>query len=200
MKLIPIFSFLIFAATLFAGNKNADKAIIDLLDKHAQFLSEEQCNEAGDEFSALSELYSDQWLPNYYAAYYYIFAAEYGQSEAAKNETLNKAESILNKGLKLQPDNSELLSLKAYLQIKKKRAGNSNIKVSSIESLIKQAINSEPKNPRAHLVSAVYKLYFVDTATGKENANKALELFERKTESPNPSWGKNLAQSLSRKL
>ncbi|MFD2718532.1 hypothetical protein ACFST9_07380 [Hymenobacter monticola] len=98
------------------------------------------------------------WLPRYYQAYALLINVFQSQEDAdAKDKTLDQAEAALAQARKLRGDESELLTLQAYIY--QARLGVSpmlrSMKYSAlVNEAVAQAKKLNPANPRAYLVGA----------------------------------------------
>lgn len=98
------------------------------------------------------------WLPRYYQAYALLINVFQSQEDGdAKDKTLDQAEAALAQARKLHGDESELLTLQAYIY--QARLGVSpmmrSMKYSGmVNEAVAQAKKANPANPRAYLVGA----------------------------------------------
>jgi hypothetical protein len=98
------------------------------------------------------------WLPRYYQAYALLINVFQSKEDGdAKDRTLDQAEAALAQARKLRGDESELLTLQAYIY--QARLGVSpmmrSMKYSGlVNEAVAQAKKLNPANPRAYLVGA----------------------------------------------
>ena len=140
------------------------------------------------------------WLPQYYQAYALLLNVFQSKEDGdAKDKTLDQAEAALGRARKLGGDESELLTLQAYLY--QARLGISPMQRSQKYSgMVNQALAMakalNPANPRIYLVQA-NNLYFTPemfgggAAAAKPVYDEALARFAafKPANSLAPSWG-----------
>jgi tetratricopeptide (TPR) repeat protein len=139
---------------------------------------------------------NDSWLSYYYTTFGYIQLGIKVSSKKRVDKYLDKAKTVLDKGLKKYPDNSELLSLDAFIyQIRIRVAKIRAIKNSKrANEILDKIIASNPDNPRALFLKG-QNLYYTPSTFGGGCTKaivyfkKAKTAFESSTDSL-PSWGK----------
>ena len=120
------------------------------------------------------------WLPRYYQAYALLINVfQSKESGAAKDATLDRAEAALAQARQLKGDESELLTLQAYIY--QARLGISPMLRSAkysgeVYTAVGLAKNANPANPRPYLVEA-NNVYFTPAMFGG-GADKAKPLYE----------------------
>lgn len=142
------------------------------------------------------------WLPRYYQAYALVISVFQSQEDAdAKDATLDQAEAALAQARQLKGDESELLTLQAYLY--QARLGVSPMLRSMkyarlVTEAVAQAKALNPNNPRPYLVGA-NNVYYTPSMFGG-GAEAAKPLYEearakyaasQPTSPLAPSWGQN---------
>lgn len=160
-----------------------------------------------NDFERIALADEKNWLAHYYTAYSYVRLA-YSIKGDQIDVYCNQAETYLKTAEKLQPKNSEILALYAYLygakvnvspmlrgaSMGKKSAGYTDL-----------AIEADPENPRPYLIRAM-GIYHTPKAFGG-GAEKAVPYLEKalgkyKTFTPAsknaPRWGKAYAEQLLR--
>jgi len=140
------------------------------------------------------------WLPRYYQAYALLINVFQSKEDGdAKDATLDQAEAALAKARQLKGDESELLTLQAYLY--QARLGISpmlrSMKYSRmVTEAVAQAKALNPANPRPYLVGA-NNVYYTPSVFGG-GAEAAKPLYEEAkakyaaftpTNALLPSWG-----------
>ncbi len=139
---------------------------------------------------------NNSWLSYYYTTFGYIQLGIKVSNKKRVDKYLDKAKVVLNKGLKKYPDNSELLSLDAFIyQIRIRVAKIRAIKNSKrANEILDKIIASDPNNPRALFLKG-QNLYYTPSTFGGGCSKaivyfkKAKMAFENNTDSL-PSWGK----------
>jgi hypothetical protein len=120
------------------------------------------------------------WLPRYYQAYALLINVFQSKEDGdAKDATLDQAEAALAKARQLRGDESELLTLQAYIY--QARLGVSPMLRSMkyarmVTEAVAQAKALNPANPRAYLVGA-NNVYFTPSVFGG-GAEAAKPLYE----------------------
>jgi hypothetical protein len=142
------------------------------------------------------------WLPRYYQAYALLINVFQSQENGdAKDATLDQAEAALAQARKLKGDESELLTLQAYIY--QARLGVSpmlrSMKYSRlVTETVAKAKALNPANPRPYLVGA-NNVYYTPSMFGG-GAEAAKPLYEeakakyaafRSTSPLAPNWGQN---------
>lgn len=142
------------------------------------------------------------WLPRYYQAYALLINVFQSKEDGdAKDATLDQAETALAKARQLKGDESELLTLQAYIY--QARLGVSpmlrSMKYSRlVTETVAQAKALNPANPRPYLVGA-NNVYYTPSMFGG-GAEPAKPLYEeakakyaafRPTNPLAPSWGQS---------
>lgn len=118
------------------------------------------------------------WLPRYYQAYALLINVFQSKEDSdAKDKTLDQAEAALAKARQLKGDESELLTLQAYLY--QARLGVSpmlrSMKYSRlVTEVVAQAKALNPNNPRPYLVGANNVYYTPSMFGGGAEAAKPL--------------------------
>lgn len=142
------------------------------------------------------------WLPRYYQAYALLINVfQSKEGDEAKDATLDQAEAALTQARKLGGDESELLTLQAYVY--QARLGISPMLRSAkysrlVNETVAQAKALNPANPRAYLVGA-NNIYYTPSVFGG-GAEAAKPLYEeakakyaafRPAGPLAPSWGQD---------
>lgn len=146
------------------------------------------------------------WLPRYYQAYALLISVFQGKEDGdAKDRTLDQAEAALTQARQLKGDESELLTLQAYVY--QARLGIAPV-LRSLEysrlvtEAVAQAKALNPANPRPYLVGA-NNVYYTPSIFGG-GAGAARPLYEeakakfaafRPATALAPSWGQYQLQS-----
>jgi hypothetical protein len=142
------------------------------------------------------------WLPRYYQAYALLINVFQSKEDSdAKDATLDQAEAALAKARQLKGDESELLTLQAYLY--QARLGISPMLRSAksarlVNETVAEAKKLNPANPRPYLVGA-NNVYYTPSMFGG-GAEAAKPLYEeakakyaayRPTSPLLPNWGQD---------
>jgi hypothetical protein len=142
------------------------------------------------------------WLPRYYQAYALLINVFQSKEDSdAKDATLDQAEAALAKARQLKGDESELLTLQAYIY--QARLGISPMLRSAkysrlVNETVAEAKKLNPANPRPYLVGA-NNVYYTPSMFGG-GAEAAKPLYEeakakyaayRPTSPLLPNWGQD---------
>lgn len=169
----------------------------------AQTLDEYQ--EAANSFARIALAEANEWTPLYYAALNNIMISFMDVSTDQKSKFLDLAKSQIESGLKLKPEETELMVLKIlsyYAQMALNPMDAMNL-MGEVNALIDHARSLNPDNPRIYLTQAeaVYNMpaeYGGGGAAAKPLLTTALEKFNRFVpEGPlSPNWGKDRCELL----
>lgn len=147
-----------------------------------------------------------EWLPNYYTAYCNLVSAIRGaQNEEEKDEIYDKATKYIERANILDPNNSEIYTLKGYITFMQMAVYPQQRAMKMIpeaNALIAKAIQLNPENPRAYLLKGQNTFYTPEMfGGGKADAKQILltakDKFEKfKPENLAPHWGKERCNEL----
>ena len=159
--------------------------------------------ELGNKFERIANAERSEWLPHYYAAYCYI-----NMTYSSKGNTIDtycdKAEAFINKADSIQPNNSEIYTLKA--QIASARISVNPMtrgqKYGTLSAEIRETAKKlDPTNPRTYYLDGTGYFYTPPMFGGgkdkaKSSFEKALALFEtfKPASTIAPHWGKGATQ------
>ena len=163
----------------------------------------EQLQPLENNFERIANAEKKEWLPYYYAAYCNV-SMTYATKGNIIDTYCDKADVLANKADSLNPNNSEIQSLKA--QIAAARIGVNPMTRgqkygSEAHTLREKAKSLDATNPRPWFLEGM-SLFYTPSAFGggKDKAKvaytKALELFETFKPASNihPSWGKKTTE------
>jgi tetratricopeptide (TPR) repeat protein len=147
-----------------------------------------------------------QWLPAYYAAYCNLLSGVRGSmDEESKDDRYDTAMKWINKADTLSPNNSEILTLKAYVIFMKMAVYPNKRAMAMIpqsNQLLDKALSLNADNPRAYLLKG-QNLYYTPEAFGgsKTQAKEMLMMAKTKFEAEQPKsfeprWGKSRVAEL----
>lgn len=190
------------------ANENYNQAMAAALNQFGTSENIADFQETANSFNRISNLTTKEWLPNYYQAQCYILMSFMEKENAQKDAYLDLAENALNAIIKIEPENSEVLALQAFMYTGRividPMTRGREYSILSNQSLQK-ALIINPNNPRAlylQLTNEIGMAQFFGTDTSifceriTSLNNKWDEL--NQTEGMNPSWGKGQAQGLNR--
>ena len=208
MKKIILSGIIILASIMsFAGDKDYFKS----MEKHVKEL--EKAEEAAefqtlaDNFLAISEGFSDQWLPLYYVAYCYLNTVFSEEGPENIDMVLDKAEAYLGKARELSPENDEIEVLQGWIyqgRIMADPMGRGQLYSQKAAEAFGKAQNINPDNPRIYFLTGQNILHTPEAFGGGEKAAcpyfvKAAEKYAKfKLETPiSPNWGMEYNQKLA---
>ncbi len=189
--------FLIFTSLV----TNAQSAYENGMNKAFSFWQENKIDEASNLFERIANVEKDNWLPHYYAAQINIIKT-FSLKDANEIESrLNKARTSLNHAKSFSENNAEITIMEALLYTAWVAYNPSVYGMTysqKVEALYLKAKQIEPKNPRATLYHAEWKMgaakfFGQDPQTFCSEVDKAKVYFEQPTSTIPfyPKWGKN---------
>lgn len=145
------------------------------------------------------------WLPRYYQAYALIVKSLQGKdAEEVKDQALDRAQAALAQARQLRGDESELLTLQAYLYQARLRVSpmlRSQQYAALVAEAVAQAEGLNPANPRPYLVEANQTYYTPAMfGGGAEQAKPLYKLAQAKfaafrpAQPLAPTWGEHQLQ------
>lgn len=155
--------------------------------------------EAAFYFKQITAQFPGQWAAYYYAGLSYIRASQHALDSKLKDDLIDKAQPMIDKGLVLKPGESELHALQAFLyqvrlQVNPEVRGLTYSQ--KADASLKKAVAANPLNPRAYMLLG-YNTYYTPVMFGG-GAKKALPLFLQARDKFNihkpelpflPAWG-----------
>jgi len=153
-------------------------------------------------FERIARAEKENWLPFYYAAQVHIittFALKDGNEIESR---LKKAQDFLNEAKTFSKENAEILIMEAMLNtayVVSNPSVNGPLLSGKVEALYQKAKTLEPKNPRAMLNHAEWKMggakfWGKDPKDFCPEIEKAILYFENESQSDipfYPRWGKD---------
>ena len=166
--------------------------------------------EIAGRFERIATAEKSRWLPYYYASYALIVMS-YDQNDMGQRDlTLDRAQELLDRATELEPDESELFVLQAFLypsRIMVDPMGRGLAYMEKEFATLDAALKLNPENPRIYFLEGVNKLNLPSsmgggTEEGRRLLETALEKFEAfACEDPLwPSWGEDATRSELEKL
>lgn len=171
---------------------------IESLDKAA---GKEEYLQCVSQFERVANAEKTLWLPYYYGAYSLIILSFEETDGAEKDLVLDRAQEMLDRALELEPDESELHALQAFLYPSRILVDPMNRGMVYFElmfSELEQAKTLNPKNPRPWFLEGVSKLNLPPAmGGGPEVAKPILEEADAKFKAFTnddplwPDWGED---------
>lgn len=169
-----------------------------------------QYQKSANAFARIGQLNQKEWLPLYYQALAYT---NQGFSKLLsldkRDEAFAKATELVDKASGIQPDQSELVTLKGFIlmgMVSADPAGRGASLSGTVLQTYGKALGIDPKNPRALILMAQMEYgmskFF---KTGPEKAcglaNQSQALFEAQDDKAlndqlMPTWGKSMADDM----
>jgi hypothetical protein len=150
-------------------------------------------------FERISNASPKEWLPLYYQSYCEVMMGMRQSENSKKDESFDKAETLVSKADSLQPNNSEIYVMKSFITSMKISVDPQNRgQQLGMKSgmLLGKAIQFDPENPRAYFLRGQGLVYTPPQfGGGKDKAipvlEKAVEKFAKfkPTSSIMPNWG-----------
>lgn len=165
---------------------------------------------AANTFERISLNEKNEWLPVYYAAFSYIVITYALPDNSQKDTYLEKAQNFLDKAFKIEPDESELYALQAFLYpagITVDPIARGAEYMGKMNKALEKAIKLNPNNPRSYYLRAITTLnmpqQFGGGATAAkpifEQAKEKFDKFQPAT-AISPNWGKAQNEEELKKL
>ena len=160
---------------------------------------------SADSFDAIAQTEVRNWLPFYYSAYSNLKAGLLSADNLLKDVYFNKALQQIHKADPLSANNSEIFSLKAYIQFMMMTVDPQSRRLFYEDYLdsLEKAKALDPNNPRPYLIEGQSTFYTPEAfGGGKKMARPflatAVEKFAKfKPETDlSPIWGAAQAQKL----
>lgn len=157
-------------------------------------------------FERIAEAEKTEWLPYYYAALAQLQKAFTAAKPTDNDAIADRAEALIAKGQALSKDNAELLclmsmSMSARMMVDVQARGAQYGPKGG--AYLQQAIQLDPKNPRAFVLLGQSTLFTpAFWGGGKEKAKpllqKAVDNFKefKPASDLHPKWGKEMAEKL----
>lgn len=162
--------------------------------------------QAVNAFERIGEAEKTKWEPYYYAAFGYVMMANKEKEPTTKDNYLDQALEATEKGLALQPNESELVAMEGFIHMIRVTVdpASRGQKYSSLAfQMFGKAVTMNPENPRALMLLAqmqygTAQFFGSSTAEACGTLTKSLEKFSTfKSDNPlAPQWGKGMAESL----
>ena len=181
----------LFAFVALHANKNSISGLATKIEKDSTIV---QFSESLKALSNIQPLVKNNWLVEYYIAFGNVQIAMLSDDKKQIIYYLHKSTTHINIADSLSPNNSEILSVKAFIaQVTIKANKLKALKMSKLaDNYLDKALMIDPKNPRAMFLKG-QNLFYTPKAVGGGNKKalpffiKAQELFKDNTNFP--KWG-----------
>jgi len=202
LHVIFLFTTLFFVGKLNAQSNQYATAMKGNLEKMSTWSEPPQSLAAA--FERIAQAEQNQWLPYYYAAYATIIQSFNESGTEQRDQTLDKAQTLLDAAGKLSSDSSECMVLQGYIYVARIKADpmsrGAEYSQKANEAFDK-AIRLNPENPRGYYMKGVTVLNTPDFFGGGKGPAKpilaqAMAKFEtfKPATAFSPNWGKENCQ------
>ncbi|WP_029034589.1 hypothetical protein [Salinimicrobium terrae] len=191
---------------LMAVGLNAQTHYEEKMTTAFELWQDQKPEDAANLFERIAIGEEEKWLPYYYAAQVKIVESFPKSNRVKKEQLLKEAQSFLDKAIKRNGDEVELMILQAMLHTSRLTLDPSTYGMTLapvISGIYAEASKKAPKNPRLVLSKAEWDMgsaaYFGESPTKYcPNLKAGLELFAEEDYTPTiaPSWGKDRLQFL----
>jgi hypothetical protein len=186
---------------------SAMKSAIELMEQASE---PGELAESANRFERIATAEKSKWMPYYYASYSLV-SMSYDEGDGAQRDLiLDRAQELLDQALELEPKESELHVLQAFLypsRILVDPMGRGMTYIEKMFSSLEKAKSLNPENPRSYFLEGVNKLNLPPSFGGGADVAKpileeALVKFEAFTnEDPLwPGWGEEATRTELEKL
>lgn len=161
-------------------------------------------------FERIADVEKSKWVPYYYSAFCLMLSSMMDSSNAKKDSYLDKADLLLIKADSLQPNNSEIFTLKGFSAQARMIVDPMNRwqKYGALSnSMFEKAKQLDPTNPRPDYLVGNATLYTPEQFGGGKNAalpilKASLDKYNKFTpETPiSPNWGKNQLEEILKRI
>jgi hypothetical protein len=138
------------------NNESAyEKAMMATIEKLYQAGTIEELQGAVNQFETISRKETKEWLPLYYATLGYVWISTRTEQKAAKQDYLNRGQSLLDKAVALKADESELVALQGFLSMILMSTDPATLGptlAGKTTATMERACQMNPENPRAMLL------------------------------------------------
>lgn len=165
----------------------------------------EEYTAVANAFERIASMETQEWLPSYYGAYANIMISNLQPKAEAKDAYLDKAQAHLDKAIKLQKDESEIVALQGFIlmmRVSVDPGSRGQSLAGKVMATFEKAVQLDGNNPRAQFLLGnwIYgTAQFFNTSTDEACGliNNSIALFEaEKPGEINPQWGKEMATSM----
>ena len=193
-----ILTLLLAAITCTAFSSKYEEAMLTNIDKMNSLTSSAELQSLATQFERIGNAETDKWLPNYYAAYCYVYSTVFDSlNNDAKKVQLDKAQAIIDNIVKKFSTESEIYALQAFLYQLRITDMMSGAKYSGkAAEAIAIAEKLNPENPRVYYLRGSNTFHTPKFVGGgpdkaKPDLEKAAVLFanQKPIDPLMPTWG-----------
>lgn len=204
-QIIIVLFFLSFLFNTYADDKYS-KAMKQNLEKFDSAKTVEQYLTLSNNFERIASAEKDKWLPYYYASMLNILASFAEQDKEKKDTYLDKSEMLLSIADSLQPNESEIYTLKGLLGQARMQVDPMNRWMKygpEADRNFKKAVELDSLNPRPEYLIGVGLFYTPEQFGGgpkvaKPVLEKSLEKYNSFVSKGDfmPNWGRKQVEEL----
>lgn len=198
--LMLLISIYLTSATIYAQKSEYESVMIENINQLNEAGSFDELQNSANAFDRIAQKETKKWRPLYYGAYSHILLSTKVKEADKMDKQLDMAQDLLQKAMKLSPDNSELYTLQGFIYMFRIPIdpGNRGPQFSGMGTgAFYRAIGIDPSNPRAHMLLSDMQFGTArfmgsnDFREACESLDKAIELYKSvKLKSElDPSWG-----------
>lgn len=193
-----ILTILFTAVTSLVYSSNYDEVMKTNIDKMYTLKTQNELNDLANQFTRISNVEKDKWMPGYYAAYCYTRATVIGEIEdEVKQKQLDLAQAELDNVLKTTSGESEVYALQALIYQLRITGASTGYKYSKLSNeALTVAEKLDATNPRVYYLKGsntfhTPKMFGGGKKKAKPLLEKASGLFESQKPKSElaPLWG-----------
>lgn len=167
----------LFATCMFAQEEQYHAAMKEALESMDQASVPEQYLECSGSFERIATAEKSKWLPYYYASHCLVMLSFNEANLEQKDLVLDRAQEMLDQALELEPEESELHVLQAFLypgriMIDPVNRGASYMEMTFLALETAKQLN--PDNPRIYFLEGTYKMNIPPSMGGGAEAAKPI--------------------------
>jgi hypothetical protein len=180
---------------------------MELLD---QATNPAEFTECANRFERIASAEKSRWMPYYYASYSLVVMSFEEEDGGQRDLLLDRAQELLDKALELEPRESEIYVLQAFLypsRIMVDPMGRGMLYMEKMFTSLETAKAHNPENPRIYFLEGVNKLNLPPSMGGGPEVaspilEEALDKFKafHKPDPLWPSWGEEATRAELEKL
>ena len=185
-------------------------AMLSAIEKMEQAQQGGTLMESANRFERIATAEKSRWLPCYYASYSLVVMSFEESDGGKKDLLLDRAQELLDRALELEPEESELHVLQAFIypsRILVDPMGRGMTYMEKMFGSLERAKTLNPENPRSYFLEGVNKLNLPPSMGGGADVarpilEEALAKFESfKNKDPLwPTWGEDTTRAELKKL
>lgn len=206
---ITLFLLLALLTTSYADDKY-EKAIKSNLEKIGKATTAEEYVNIANSFERIALAEKDKWIPYYYSAFLYALASYSDTSNTRKDTYLDKADIFLTWADSLEPNNSEIYTLKGMIAQARMQIDPMNRWMKygpEADNSFKKAIELDPLNPRPEYLIGIGLFYTPaqfggGPATAKPVLENSMKKFNEFVPANDlmPNWGREMVERLLKQI